>query len=106
MASRRYRISRRARADLDSIASYLAAASSIAARRVLLELEATFQSLARDPEIGTRRHDLHPNIRIFVPSRPASNYVVFYYPCPDGIEISDVVHAARDWIGMFSTGER
>lgn len=106
MTSRRYRISHRAREDLDNIAVYLSAKNSDAAGRVLLELQASFQALARNPDIGTRRDDLHPNIRIFVPSRPASNYVVFYYPRPDGIEVSDIIHAARDWIGMFSKGER
>jgi toxin ParE1/3/4 len=43
---------------------------------------------------------------MFIPSRPANNYIVFYYPGTDGIEISDVVHAAQDWPQMFASGER
>jgi toxin ParE1/3/4 len=106
MAAPRFHLSRRARADLDSIADYLASQSAIAPRRVLVELWNTFEVLAANPEIGNRRDDLHPNVRMFTPSRPASSYIVFYYPRANGIEISDVIHAARNWPGMFASGER
>jgi toxin ParE1/3/4 len=106
MAAGRFHLSRRARADLDFIADSLAERSPDAARRVLTELRETFQALAQNPQIGTRRDDLHPNVRLFTPSRPASNYVIFFYPRPDGVEISDVIHAARDWEGAFERGER
>jgi plasmid stabilization system protein ParE len=106
MAARRYYLSRRARADLDSIAHYLAERNPKAARRVLTELRNTFQLLATSPESGTRRDDLHPNVRLFTPSPPARNFVVFFYPHPDGVEISDIIHAAQDWEGMFDRGER
>jgi hypothetical protein len=43
---------------------------------------------------------------MFVPRRPAASFVVFYYPLHNGIEVSDVIHAAQDWIGMFEQGER
>jgi toxin ParE1/3/4 len=106
MAARRYYLSRRARDDLESISSYLAERSPTAARRVLTELRNTFQFLATNPESGTRRDDLHPNVRIYTPSRPARNYVVFFYPHPEGVEISDVIHAAQDWEELFARGDR
>jgi toxin ParE1/3/4 len=106
MASRRYFLSRQARADLDSIAAYLREKSPSAARRVLTELFRTFQFLAAAPESGTQRDDLYPKARLFTPSRPAANYVVFFYARSDGVEISDIIHAAQDWEGMFSRGER
>jgi toxin ParE1/3/4 len=83
MAARRYYLSRRARDDLDSISNYLGERNPHAARRVLTELRNTFQLLARNPEIGTLRDDLHPRVRLFTPSRPAGNYVVFFYPHRD-----------------------
>ncbi len=43
---------------------------------------------------------------MFVPAKPASNYVVFFYAVPDGIMVSTVVHSARDWTGMFLSGDR
>jgi toxin ParE1/3/4 len=56
--------------------------------------------------MGSLREDLYPNLRMFVAKKPAQNYVVFFYPIPDGIEVSDVIHGARDWVGMFARGER
>jgi toxin ParE1/3/4 len=106
MAARRYKLSRRARADLDSISDYLGERSPKSARRVLNELCNAFEYLARNPESGTRRDDLHPGVRIFAPPRPARNYVINFYPRPDGVDISDVIHSARDWAGMFAGGER
>jgi toxin ParE1/3/4 len=106
MAAHRYRLSRRARSDLDAIAGYLSENSPEAARGVLIELRDTFHLLARNPEIGTARDDLHPNVRLFTPAKPASNYVVFFYQSAGEVEISDVIHAARDWEGMFARGER
>jgi plasmid stabilization system protein ParE len=60
MAAGRFHLSRRARADLDFIANYLAEHSPDAARRVLSELRESFRTLAQNPHIGTRRDDLHP----------------------------------------------
>jgi toxin ParE1/3/4 len=106
MTAGRYYLSRRARADLDAIVDYLRERDPTAARSVLTALRTTFQLLADNPESGTRRDDLHPNVRLFTSRRPARNYVVFFYPRPDGVEISDIVHAAQDWEGMFGRGER
>ena len=106
MAAGRYYLSRRARADLDAIADYLRERNPSAARSVLTALYDTFQSLASNPQSGTRRDDLHPNVRLVTSPRPARNYIVFFYPRPDGVEISDIVHAAQDWEGMFGRGER
>lgn len=30
----------------------------------------------------------------------------FFYPIPDGIEVSAVIHGSRDWIGVFTRDER
>jgi toxin ParE1/3/4 len=101
-----YRLSRRAIADLEQISDYLGEQNPSAADRVIDELFRTFDALAAYPKIGTSLDDLRLELRMFVPSKPAASYVVFYYPVPDGVMISGVIHAARDWIGMFSSGER
>jgi toxin ParE1/3/4 len=106
MAAIRYRLSNRACDDIDQIASYLVAQNPGAARRVVLELKATFKALALNPELGSRCDELKSGIRQFVPSRPANKYVVFYYVRSDGVEISDVVHSSRDWQRLFASGER
>jgi toxin ParE1/3/4 len=103
----RYRLSRQADADLDDIAAYVASERPRAALRILDTLHEAFRTLAASPEIGTRREDLLPNLRTFSPQHPASNYIIFYYAFPDGgVGISDVVHGARDWTTLFTSGER
>lgn len=103
----RYRLSRQADADLDDIADYVASERPRAAIRILNTLHDAFRTLATNPEIGTLRDDLLPNLRTFSPRHPASNYIIFYYELlGGGIEISDVVHGARDWMTLFISGER
>ncbi len=104
--TRRLRISRQADADLDEIAETIGADNPVAAVDVLDKLQATFWLLAEHPEIGTLREDIAANIRMFSPSKPASSYIIFYYPLPDGVEISDVIHGARDWLDLFKGRER
>jgi plasmid stabilization system protein ParE len=101
-----YRLADQAVADLNEIADYLGARSPTAATNVLEALLETFELLATNPGLGTARDDLHNNIRIFVASAPADSYVICYYAFSEGVEISDVIHAARDWIGIFARDER
>ena len=49
------------------------------------------------PEVGRQRPDLAPNLR----SLPAGNYVIFYRPIPDGIQLIRVLHGARDIPAIF-----
>lgn len=106
MALQRYRLSSQAVVDLEQIADYLGDQSQSAADRVLDELFRTFDALAISTEMGMSLHELRPGLRMFVPSKPAASYAVFYYLVSDGVMISGVIHSARDWIGMFSSGER
>jgi toxin ParE1/3/4 len=97
----RYRVSRAADADLDEIA--VGPNNAVAILDVLHE---TFRILADYPHVGTLREDLVPRIRVFSPPRHANDYVVFFYPMSDGVEIAAVIHGSRDWITMFARGER
>ena len=101
-----YRLANQALEDLQAITDTIAEDNLPAAERVLDALLACFELLGKNPEAGTARDDLHKGIRMFVPRSPADNYVVFYYPIRDGIEVSDVIHAKRDWEGLFLRNER
>jgi len=46
---------------------------------------------------GRSRFDLSPELRGF----PVGNYLVFYRPASDGIEIIRVLHGARDIPELF-----
>lgn len=106
MDSPRFRLSHRAVADIEEIAHYLASQSLSAADRVIDELFRTFHHLALNPESGTSLDNLRPRLRMITPSKPAAKYVVFYYLASDGVLISDVIHSARDWLGMIIREER
>ena len=101
MANKTYRLSNQAIQDLRDIADHIGADNRSAAERVLDTLLASFELLAENPEAGTLRDDLRRTIRMFVPKSPAGNYIIFYYSIPNGIEISDVIHAKRDWQSLF-----
>jgi toxin ParE1/3/4 len=104
--TRVYRLSRQAESDLEEIARYIASDSPESAGRVLDALRAAFRDLADQPELGMLRDDLRPGLRLFVPGKPARRYLIFYYPTADGIEVSTVIHGARDWQSLFEAGQR
>jgi len=53
--------------------------------------------LAEFPEMGRMRHEFIINLRSF----PVKNYIVFYLPVENGIEILRVLHASRDITEVF-----
>ena len=106
MARKTFRLSHQAVADLEKIADYLGQRNLAASSRVLETLLRTFSALGENPNLGMQRDDLHEGIRMIVPQKPANNYIVFYYVTELAIEISDVIHGARDWPGMFVQGKR
>ncbi len=106
MAAASYRLSTKCVADLDGIADYLIVRNQQAARRVVATLLDAFSSLARSPNLGEQRDDVLPGLRIFSPARSAHHYVICYYVCGEGVEISSVVHGARDWASLIARGDR
>ena len=61
-----------------------------------------FSLLAANPLLGEVRNDLGTNLRSFV----AGNYVVVYRTIGSKIEVSRVVHAARDIRAVFAVEAR
>jgi toxin ParE1/3/4 len=93
----RYRLAEQARADLDEIWLYIAEDNPSAADRFLDTLYERFLLLAGQPLLGRDRPELALNLR----SLPVGNYVIFYRPIDDGIEVVRVLHGARDIDAMF-----
>lgn len=65
----------------------------------------TFQFLAENRQLGSSLDAVRHGLRMFIPSRPADKYVVLYYQTSDGVMISDVIHSARDWVGIVDRRE-
>lgn len=89
-----------AREDLAGIWWYILRESGSveSADRVLDRLDDACQLLGNQPEMGQSRDDLASGIRSF----SVGNYAVFYTPAGSGVEIVQIVHAARDVPSAFS----
>src|SRR5262245_24511888 len=88
----------RARQELEDIAVFIGTDRPSAARRFLAAARKLYEMLAGLPEMGARWEPEDPRfegLRHFpVPRFP--NYIVFYRPVADGVEILHVLHGARD----------
>jgi len=82
--------------DLVRIARHIKRDNEEAAERFLEATEATFHRLAINPTLGRPRHfQRKPGLRSWQ-VQGFENYLVFYKPLPDGVEIKRVLHGARD----------
>lgn len=95
---RRFRLTRTAEADLEEIASYIAADNPQRARSFVAALRDSCARLADQPRIGRERPELGSLVRSIVVFR---HYVLFYRLDTDGdAVIIRVLHGARDIAGM------
>jgi toxin ParE1/3/4 len=76
---------------------HIAGDNLAAADRWQAAVESKCLSYAHQPEMGDARPDLASGVRCF----PVSNYVVFYRPIEDGIQVLLVIHGARDIPHVF-----
>jgi toxin ParE1/3/4 len=88
----------KARQELEDIAVYIGTDRPAAARRFLAAARKLYGTLAAMPAMGSLWEAENPrfaDVRHFpIPRYP--NYVVFYRPLPDGVEILHILHGARD----------
>jgi toxin ParE1/3/4 len=87
----------RARIDLLQVWTYIANDNLSAADRMLDRIDATCRLLAQQPRMGQSRPELAPEIRSF----SVGNYVIFFRPLHDGIEVVRVLSGARDVDALF-----
>lgn len=64
----------------------------MAADTLLDKLVAKSALLASKPELGRSRPEIYEGLR----SLAVGNYILFYRPEPGGIELTRVLHGARD----------
>lgn len=81
-----------AETDLDEIWWHIAQDNPINADRFLDRIQDSCHTLADYPHMGVKRDELKPGLR----SHPVGNYLIFYFPLTDGIEIVRVLHGSRD----------
>ena len=83
--------------DLEEIEEFISLDNPDAAARLLLSIQEKCALVSRQPHMGRARFDLASELRGF----PVGNYLIFYRPATDGIEVIRVLHGARDIPGLF-----
>lgn len=89
----RYKVSPAARADLKEICRRIAKDKRSAAGRFRKTFYETIRLLAAQPMIGEAHEEFGNWVRIF----PIGNYLIFYRPTPDWIDVVRLIHGARDY---------
>lgn len=84
--------------DLIDISSFIAMDNPAAADRLIDSFVDKLRVLADSPLIGPICIE-SPTLRRF----PVGNYVFFYRPMSDGIELVRVLHGARDLRALFNS---
>jgi toxin ParE1/3/4 len=86
-----------AETDLDDIWWYIAQDNPDNADRLLDKIEERCQWLAQFPRMGVSRKELAHGLR----SLAVGNYLIFYLPIADGIEVVRVMSGMRDIDAIF-----
>ena len=92
-----------AKRDIAQIACFIADDNEAGAERFLEAVEASLIALARMPHIGVGRHFRTPkfaDVRMWR-VKGFENYLIFYRPRKQGIEVLRVTHGARDIEALF-----
>jgi len=91
--------------DLTKNGRYLAKENPLVAERFLVAAERTFGELARHPHLGRERHFQRRTGMRSWRVDGFDDYLIFYRPILDGVEIYRVIHGARD-LGRLLTRSR
>ncbi len=84
-------------ADLDDIHDFVAQNSPSAAARLIGLIRERCFLLAENPMMGRSRPELAPDLRSF----PVGNYIIFYRPVDNGIQVIHIVRGSRDIEALF-----
>jgi len=83
--------------DLEDLFDHLDAQQPRLSDRFAETFDRTCGLHLKHPLMGASSEDLAPNLRHFT----VWNYVVFYRPAADGLEILRILHGARDLPSFF-----
>ncbi|MGI0493900.1 type II toxin-antitoxin system RelE/ParE family toxin [Alkalinema pantanalense CENA528] len=92
-----YSFSAEAIQDLESICQYISQSNDLAASKTFDAIRKKAKLLAQFPSMGKAYDQLAPNLR----GAPVEDYLIFYYPRPDGIDIVRIISGYRDLEQLF-----
>ena len=97
----RYILAPRAIEDIDAIYDYIASNNLDAAERFVDAVEQKCETLANFPNMGKSYENLAPQLRGVL----TGNYIIFYRPIENGIEVVRILSGYRDLEAMFSDSD-
>lgn len=101
MAADGWRLTPAAERDLTGIWDYSARIWSVAqAERYLRGLSASFDTLARTPEIARERAEFDPPVRL----HPHRSHLIVYRIEDAGVAIVRILHARQNWVNLLQGG--
>ncbi len=92
------RFARAAEADLDEIWRYIAERNRAAAATLVRRIELSLKRLAENPLLGESWDHRVAGLKRF---SLVGNYVAYFLPQVNGIEVARIVHGARDVDAVF-----
>lgn len=94
--------------DIEEAFVFIGAASEDAGLDFLHAVEQTLETLAANPELGSQRDFLAPELAGIRMWRVKSyeKYLIFYFVRPTGIEVVRIIHSALDYGRIFSPEEQ
>lgn len=87
--------------DINDICEYIARQNSTAASQLFDAIRKKCKLVANFPNMGKSYSRLAPNLRGFI----VEDYIIFYYPREDGINIIRVISGYRDFESLFLDDE-
>ncbi|HLO85455.1 MAG TPA: type II toxin-antitoxin system RelE/ParE family toxin [Nostocaceae cyanobacterium] len=84
--------------DLDEICEYVARNNPQAARNLFDLIRQKCKLVSTFPNMGKSYDYLSPGLRGFT----VEDYIIFYYPRPDGIDVAHIFNGYRDLESLFS----
>jgi toxin ParE1/3/4 len=96
-----YSFSDEAVRDLDEICNYIAKNNASAASKVFDAIRKKCKIVANFPNMGKSYEKLAPGLRGFT----VDDYIIFYYPREDGIDVTRVISGYRDLEALFSDSD-
>ncbi|MDS1347688.1 type II toxin-antitoxin system RelE/ParE family toxin [Planktothrix agardhii] len=94
----RYIVAPSAKLDLKAINLYLGRFSPVAVRQINHKIKQQFKRLADFPNMGQSCNQLSEGLRRF----PIEDYLIFYRPISNGVEIVRVVSGYRNIEAVFA----
>lgn len=93
-----YSLSDEAIQDLEEICEYIGRSHPKAASKLFDKIRSKCKLVAGFPNMGKSYGQLRKNLCGFV----VDNYIVFYYPQEEGINITRIINEARDLESLFT----